>query len=282
MGDDRPAELAVAAGDDDPHEGVPSVVPIVPDRGFEHDGVMSPRHLSAGYSAAQIREAERPLLDAGVPLMARAAAGLASVVREVLAARPSGSGRLLVLVGSGSNGGDALLAAAELLGDGCTAVVVPLGGRIHEAGLTAAVAAGAEVLHPVDPEAVALIAAGADAVLDGVLGTGAASSPALRSPAREVVEGLLPVVGGDGPVVVAVDLPSGVGADDGAAPGPVLPAAVTVTFGAVKAGLLLPPGRDLAGSVHLVDIGLGPGLRGLRPLVPPGGPPGTVQVAVGS
>jgi NAD(P)H-hydrate epimerase len=45
---------------------------------------------------------------------------------------------------------------------------------------------------------------------------------------------------------------------------------VTVTFGAVKAGLLLPPGRDLAGAVHLIDIGLGPALRGVRPLVPSG------------
>ncbi|HEV7624822.1 MAG TPA: NAD(P)H-hydrate epimerase [Amnibacterium sp.] len=243
---------------------------------------MTPRHLTAGYSAAQVREAERPLLEQGVPLMARAAAGLAVAVCDVLAARPGGAGRLLVLAGSGSNGGDALLAAAELLADGCTAIVVPLGGRIHDAGLTAATAAGAEVLTGGDPAAVVRLARESDVVLDGVLGTGAAASPALRSPAREVVEALLPVVGGDGPAVVAVDLPSGVGADDGSAPGPVLPASVTVTFGAVKAGLLLPPGRGLAGRVLLVDIGLGPALRGVRPLVASGRPPGTVQVAVGS
>jgi hydroxyethylthiazole kinase-like uncharacterized protein yjeF len=241
---------------------------------------MTPRHLSAGFSADQVREAERPLLERGVPLMARAAAGLAGVVREVLAARPAGQGRLLVLAGSGSNGGDALLAAAELIADGCTAVVVPLAGRMHEAGLAAATGAGATLFDAPDPAAVAGLAAAADVVLDGILGTGAAATPALRSPAREVVEALRPIVGGDGPAVVAVDLPSGVGADDGSAPGPVLPATVTVTFGAMKAGLLLPPGRDLAGRVHLVDIGLGPGLRGVRPLVPFGRPPGTVQVPV--
>lgn len=241
---------------------------------------MTPRHLSAGYSAAQVREAERPLLEQGVPLMARAAAGLAAVVREVLAARPGSAGRLLVLAGSGSNGGDALFAAASLLADGCTAVVVPLGSRIHAGGLAAALAAGAEVLRDPRPSAVAALAREADVVLDGVLGTGAARSPALRSPAREVVEALLPVVGPGGPAVVAVDLPSGVGADDGSAPGPVLPATVTVTFGAVKAGLLLPPGRALAGSVRLVDIGLGAALRGVRPIVPSGRPPGTAQVAV--
>lgn len=229
---------------------------------------MTPRHLAAGYSAAQIRAAERPLLDAGVPLMARASSGLADVVREVLAGRPGSAGRLLVLVGSGSNGGDALFAAAQLVADGCSAVVVPLGSRMHEAGLAAAVAAGAAVLDPVRPDEVARIAAGCDVVLDGVLGTGAAASPALRSPAKEVVEALIPVVAANGPTVVAVDLPSGVGADDGSAPGPVLPAAVTVTFGAVKAGLLLPPGRDLAGDVRLIDIGLGPALGDVRPLVP--------------
>ncbi len=228
---------------------------------------MTPRHLSSGYSAAQIREAERPLLEAGVPLMARAAAGLADVVREVIAQRPEAQGRLLVLAGSGSNGGDALLAAAELLADGCTAVVVRLGSRIHEAGFAAAVDAGATVLEDAHPDAVARIAAAVDVVLDGVLGTGASASPALRSPAKEVVAALLPIADHGGPAVVAVDLPSGIGADDGAVGGPVLPADTTVTFGAVKAGLLLPPGRDLAGTVRLVDIGLGPALARVRPLV---------------
>jgi NAD(P)H-hydrate repair Nnr-like enzyme with NAD(P)H-hydrate epimerase domain len=150
-------------------------------------------------------------------------------------------------------------------------VVVPLGARIHEAGLAAALAAGAEVLRDPQPAAVAAVARAADVVLDGVLGTGAASSPALRTPAKEVVEALIPVVATEGgPAVVAVDLPSGVGADDGATSGPVLPADTTVTFGAVKAGLLLPPGRGLAGRVRLVDIGLGPALRGVRPIVASG------------
>ncbi|MGN6742772.1 MAG: NAD(P)H-hydrate epimerase [Amnibacterium sp.] len=227
---------------------------------------MTPRHLSAGYSAAQIREAEHPLLDAGVPLMTRAATGLAAVVREVLAERPGSGARLLVLVGSGSNGGDALFAAAELVEDGCTAVVVPLGSRMLEAGLAAATAAGATALEHVDPGEVARLAAASDVVLDGILGTGT-TDPALRSPAKEVVEALLPVVE-TGPTVVAVDLPSGVGPDDGRAPGPVRPARITVTFGAVKAGLLLPPGRDLAGTVRLIDIGLGPALADVTPLVP--------------
>jgi hydroxyethylthiazole kinase-like uncharacterized protein yjeF len=219
--------------------------------------------LRQGYSAAQVREAERPLLEAGEPLMARAAAGLAAVVREVA---PQRERRLVVLAGSGNNGGDALFAAAELLQDGGSAVVVQLGSSLHEAGLRAALAAGASVLPAGGPIADVVTAVrGADVLLDGILGTGAAATPALRPPASDVVAALLPVLRGT--LVVAVDLPSGVGADDGSVSGPVLPAAVTVTFGAVKAGLLLPPGRDLAGELRLVDLGLGPALGGLTPLI---------------
>ena len=70
------------------------------------------------------------------------------------------------------------------------------------------------------------------------------------------------------PDVVAVDLPSGISPDDGGVPDPVvLPADVTVTFGAVKAGLLLQPARRLAGGVRLIDIGLRPYLEGVEPLV---------------
>lgn len=229
---------------------------------------MTAEHLFAGYSAAQVREAERPLLEPGEPLMARAAAGLAEVVRTVLAERRGGRRRLLVLAGSGNNGGDALYAVAELLRDGGSATVVPLGSRMHEAGLAAARSAGAAVLPAAPVGEVLALARCADVILDGILGTGAAASPALRPPASDLVAALIPLAT-DGVPVVAVDLPSGLGPDDGSVNGPVLPAAVTVTFGAVKAGLLLPPGRDLAGEVRLVDIGLGPRLADVEPVVRP-------------
>ena len=68
--------------------------------------------------------------------------------------------------------------------------------------------------------------------------------------------------------MVAVDLPSGIHPDDGSVPDPtVLPATVTVTFGAVKAGLLLEPAAGYAGRVELVDLGLGPDLATMTPLV---------------
>jgi NAD(P)H-hydrate repair Nnr-like enzyme with NAD(P)H-hydrate epimerase domain len=143
---------------------------------------------------------------------------------------------------------------------------VPLGSHLHDEGLAAALEAGAQPAPSAEPETVAGLAAGADVIVDGILGTGAAASPALRSPAREVVAAVL--AAGTSAAVVAVDLPSGLSPDDGRVLEPLLAADVTVTFGAVKAGLLLPPGRDLAGSVRLVDIGLGPSLRGVSPIVP--------------
>jgi NAD(P)H-hydrate epimerase len=99
-------------------------------------------------------------------------------------------------------------------------------------------------------------------IVDGILGTGTSRSPSLRGAARDIVAAIIPVLDSPHrPRVVAVDIPSGVGPDDGAVPDPtVLPADVTVTFGAVKAGLLLEPGARYAGRVVLVDLGLGPHL----------------------
>ena len=220
--------------------------------------------IQDGYGADQVRAAEQPLLDAGVPLMARAAAGLAEEVRRVLASRGRRTGHLLVLAGSGSNGGDALLAAAELAADGSTVVVVRLGRRVHAEGLRAAERAGALVLPP-DASAgrVAAEAARADVVLDGLLGTG--SRGGLRAPARQVLARILESAGRRA-AVVAVDLPSGLGPDDGAPHPPLLRADVTVTFGAMKAGLLAPEARAWVGEVRIVDIGLGPGLADVVPL----------------
>jgi NAD(P)H-hydrate epimerase len=203
------------------------------------------------YTAAQVRAAEKPLLDAGEPLMLRAAATLARVAAGELG--PDG-GRMLVLAGSGDNGGDALFAASHLAEiDDVRVDVFLASDRVHEAGLGAAVAAGA---RKVDLPEVVSAAADYDLVLDGILGIGAATNPALRGTARTVVEALLPAVRAGKPRVIAVDLPSGLQPDDGTNDGVVLPASVTVTFGAVKVGLVAPNGRSLAGSIVLVDIGL--------------------------
>ncbi len=95
-------------------------------------------------------------------------------------------------------------------------------------------------------------------IVDGILGTGTSASPALRGAARELVAAAIPVVRARGMPVVAVDLPSGIGPDDGAVPDPtVLSATITVTFGAVKAGPSWSPPPAMRAASRLVDLGLG-------------------------
>lgn len=191
------------------------------------------------FTAAQVRAAEAPLLAAGVPLMRRAATALAEVIAEH---EPE---RMLVLAGPGDNGGDALFAAAAIATRGVPVDILRTSDRVHEEALQAATEAGATGirLDELDPLAYHVI-------VDGILGIGARG--ALRGQARDAVSALLSASA----VVIAVDLPSGLDADAGAADEVVLAAATTVTFGAVKAGLTRGEGPRLCGRIVLVDIGL--------------------------
>lgn len=227
-----------------------------------------------GYGGDQIRAAERPHLDAGEPLMQRAAAGLAEIVGRLLddpAERPGdGPGSVLLLVGSGDNGGDALFAGAHLASAGRHVEILRVGSRVHEAGLRAALDAGASLLSdPAEPAVIATAAAlRADLVLDAILGIGVSGASALRSPAREVVGAIRELARDQrAPYVVAVDVPSGIDVDTGAvADDHVLQADVTVTFGGVKAGLLRGPAATLAGRIELVDVGIAGDLAAVEPL----------------
>jgi NAD(P)H-hydrate epimerase len=210
-----------------------------------------------GYSAEQVRTAEQPLLVAGVPLMQRAAAGLA---REIRSLRPR---RALVLAGAGNNGADALFAAAELATGGVDIAIILTADTAHAEALDAALAAGGRV-HPA--ASAGALAASVDVVIDGILGTGTSANPSLRGAARDVVEAVRAVP--QPPLVVAVDIPSGIGPTDGSVPDPcVLAASITVTFGGYKSGLLLQPGAGFAGEVRLVGIGLGEQLVHMTPAV---------------
>ena len=224
--------------------------------------------MTLGYSAAQVRAAEAPHLAAGEPLMRRAAAALAAVLRRVLSESGAPTGPVVLLVGPGDNGGDALFAGADLAADGVVVIAIPTSDRMHADGAATARAFGVRMVeHPAATDVAAAVHSAA-VLVDGILGTGTSASPALRGPARELVAAAIPVVAARGVPVVAVDLPSGIHPDDGTVPDPtVLPATVTVTFGAVKAGLLLEPAADYAGRIELVDLGLGPELATMTPLV---------------
>ncbi|MBP5937518.1 bifunctional ADP-dependent NAD(P)H-hydrate dehydratase/NAD(P)H-hydrate epimerase [Streptomyces acidiscabies] len=204
--------------------------------------------MRTAYRVETVRRVEGELM-ARVPegaLMQRAAAGLAVACGELMG-RVYGR-RVVLLVGSGDNGGDALYAGARLArrGAGVTAVLLsPL--KVHEGGLQALVRAGGRVTGTDGAE---LAVRNADLVVDGIVGIGGRGG--LREDAAQVVR----VVEEFRVPVIAVDLPSGVDADTGEVPGAAVRADLTVTFGTHKPGLLIDPAREYAGVVRLVDIGL--------------------------
>lgn len=204
------------------------------------------------HTAQAVRDAERPLLEAGEPLMLRAAAALAASTREVLSAHGAPRGHVLVLVGPGNNGGDGLHAAAMLRRDGIAADALLLLGRPHAEGAAALEAAGGEI-HARLEDAPSLLAR-ADVLLDAVLGTGG------RAEAPQELRSLLRRIRHSGRPVIAVDAPSFLDATTGQTDPDALPAERTVTFGAATTGLLLPPASRLVGHLEVIDIGLGPHL----------------------
>ncbi|MEU0128574.1 NAD(P)H-hydrate dehydratase [Streptomyces sp. NPDC006289] len=202
------------------------------------------------YSVETVRAAEKALM-ARLPkgtLMRRAAAGLAVACGDLLrrSGRVYGS-RVLLLVGSGDNGGDTLYAGARLAARGAgVRAVLTSPDKVHRAALVALLAAGGQVVDGADPGGLGRV----DLVVDGITGIGGRGG--LRPGAAELVHA---VTRGRTPVL-AVDLPSGVEADTGQVLGAAVRADATVTFGAYKPGLLIDPAAEHAGALRLVDIGL--------------------------
>jgi ADP-dependent NAD(P)H-hydrate dehydratase / NAD(P)H-hydrate epimerase len=197
--------------------------------------------MRAAHTVEQVRAAEASLM-ATVPegtLMQRAAAGLATAVIDLMG---GAYGRhVLLLVGPGDNGGDALYAGARLARRGASVEVLPVADRVHEAGLAEVRRAGGRVvaLAEVTPP---------DVVVDGIVGIG--GHPGLRQPALDAVRAVA------GTPMVSVDVPSGVDVDTGRLEGSHVTADLTVTFGTHKVCHLVEPAASACGVVHLVDIGL--------------------------
>lgn len=192
------------------------------------------------HTVEQVRQAEQELM-ARVPegtLMQRAAHGLAQAVVDLLGG--AYGARVLLLVGSGDNGGDALFAGALLARRGCGVEAVLLGERVHEGGLEALRRAGGRTVGRPSRRP--------DVVVDGIVGIG--GRPGLEPEAQRALAQV------EGVPVVAVDVPSGVDVDTGRVDGPHVTADVTVTFGTHKAAHLVDPAAEACGAVHLVDIGL--------------------------
>lgn len=192
------------------------------------------------HTVEQVRAAEGEFL-ARLPegtLMQRAAAGLASAVADFLGS--AYGRRVLLLVGTGDNGGDALWAGAMLARRGAWVEAWLLGDRAHPEGLAALRRAGGRLVEAPTRRP--------EVVLDGIVGIG--GRPGLSPRASNALKLL------HGVPIVAVDTPSGVDVDSGQIEGEHVTAALTVTFGTLKPCHLLDPGASACGAVHLVDIGL--------------------------
>ena len=265
--------------------------------------------MEAVFTVDQIRRAEQPLLRAqGEPdeLMRHAAKAVADAAKVMLAApRPYFLGRhatrVLLLVGSGGNGGDALYAGSLLAAEGLGVDAVLLGGAPHERALATFRRRGGAVLvdglpdfppglrgggapEPLDPARPESARPwGYCLVIDGIAGLGGSG------PLREKAARIVRVAAKNHARFLAVDVPSGIAADTGVVepgasiadpewepgdpdepsprtldlPGHVT-ADVTVTFGGLRFAHAL---SDQCGEVVVADIALdgdGPELY-LRP-----------------
>ena len=203
---------------------------------------------------AAIDEHGIPSLD----LMERAGEGIAKSTLEFY---PE-TRRPLIVCGKGNNGGDGFVVARLLKAYGLTPVVVALGERdqvstdarhnwgrlVSEAGVSVSVfrpekGSFQDLLTTVGGNS-------ADLVIDAIFGTGFRGS--VCDPYVEILQ----VLNSIKVPHVAVDIPSGVCADDGSVGGVAFRADLTVTMALPKVGQFVPPGQDYAGVVKVVPIGI--------------------------
>lgn len=200
-------------------------------------------------TSEQMRAAEAAADETLGGLMSRAGAALAA---EVQRAYPSG--RVTVVCGPGNNGGDGWVVARVLAEAGRDVHVLALrapDGLTGEAREAAAAASGSvEWRHVSDTRMLGPALKGSSVVVDAIFGIG------LHGPVREPYGPAIEAILACGVPVVSADIPSGLDADAGVAAGQVVQADMTVTFTALKPGLLMEPGRSLAGRVVVADIGV--------------------------
>jgi NAD(P)H-hydrate epimerase len=211
-------------------------------------------------TAEEMRQADRRATERhGVPsllLMENAGRGAADAIERVLG--PAAGRRVLVVAGRGNNGGDGFVVARHLLGRGARPEVwlvaraadVHGDARVNLEALRRGAVPVVEVGSAADLARLDAALAGADLVVDALLGTG------VRGPATGTVAGAIERINAAGRPVCALDLPSGLPSDGEPPAGPVVHASLTVTFGLAKLGLCLPAGLERAGRVEVADLGV--------------------------
>ncbi len=189
-------------------------------------------------------------------LMDRASQGLAAQCTALLArvGVAVGDANVVVLAGTGNNGGDALLAGELLARQGASVTGVGVGSSAHPRGLASLIEAGipwCDANEATGMRAACKALTAAHLIVDGIVGI--SSKPGLREPAATLVASIR-----QDSLVVAVDIPSGLDADSGVLPRTHVQADFTVTFTAPKPCLVLAPACEAAGDVVVVNVGVEP------------------------
>ena len=193
----------------------------------------------------------------GIVLMENASKAVADTAVEML--RNNGGNSVIVVCGKGNNGGDGFGAARWLANYGYAVTVWYLGADLDEVQGDAAIElamlqnAGVDVLHLVDEEGLFVAEVDclhSDLIIDAMLGTGFTGE--LRGNYKKLCQ----IINNSGTEVLAVDIPTGVNADNGTADEDAIDADVTVTMALVKAGMLQYPAKELVGELHVAEIGM--------------------------
>lgn len=212
-----------------------------------------------GVTAAQMAEVDRVAIEElHIPvdaLMENAGRQVATAARAFLGGRVAGK-RVIGLVGSGNNGGDAVVALRHLSNWGARvcAEVAASQERLrettrHQIGrLLLATTSHTAIVH--DASWNGLRDLDADLLIDGLLGYSAKGAP------RETVAEIIEAANDSRLSILSVDLPSGIEPDSGAAPGAAIHAAGTVTLALPKTGLLGPKAHGYVGELVLADIAI--------------------------
>lgn len=219
-------------------------------------------------SSAVMRELDRRTIAAGVPgelLMERAGLGMADAADGFLFPRPAQSSAppwILLIAGHGNNGGDVFAAARHLQARGRRVEVwlaaeagrINGDAKIHLERMRSCGVRLREMPQPPDwAQNIRAIDQPPPAVIvDGLLGTGSSGAP------RGVMAAAIEFINRHQDVcrILAVDVPSGLNADDGTAAGAAVRADLTVTMGLPKTGLLQPAALEYVGALRVADIGI--------------------------
>ena len=215
---------------------------------------------NAGRGAAALLVEAMAHMDARLPDSGRA--GFSEATRPPASPTVQPLPCVLVLCGPGNNGGDGAVLARHLDGWGFPVRVIWF---VDQADLHGDAKAQWDILEhsriqqtawyntqgeSVQPEALGALLVGADWLVDGLLGTG------LTRPLEGRLRLIVEAMNRSGKPILALDLPSGLDADQGVPLGTAIHARVTATFVAPKLGFTAAGARDYTGEVVVIDIGL--------------------------